>query len=46
MFWHTSDVATQWEVRDRVARDVKEALDEAGVEIPFPHVVFEQRSEG
>ena len=45
MFWHSSDIASQWEVRDRVARDVKEALDDAGVEIPFPHVVFEQRSQ-
>ena len=44
LFWHSSDTATQWSVRDRVARDVKEALDEAGVEIPFPHVVMEQRA--
>jgi small conductance mechanosensitive channel len=35
-FWHVSDIATLWRVRDGVARAVKPALDTAGIEIPFP----------
>ncbi len=36
MFWHESDVMTVWKVRSAVAIAVKSALDEAGIEIPFP----------
>jgi small-conductance mechanosensitive channel len=35
-FWHAPDVASMWRVRNHVAIAVKEALDRAGVEIPFP----------
>jgi small-conductance mechanosensitive channel len=38
-YWHTSDTATMWRVRDEVARRVKRAFDEAGIEIPFPQRV-------
>jgi small conductance mechanosensitive channel len=35
-FWHRPDIATMWRVRSEVAMAVKSALDEAGIEIPFP----------
>jgi small-conductance mechanosensitive channel len=35
-FWHDADIATLWRVRDAVAVAVKSALDESGIEIPFP----------
>jgi small conductance mechanosensitive channel len=38
-YWHQSDTATLWRVRDEVARRVKTAFDEAGIEIPFPQRV-------
>lgn len=38
-YWHHSDTATTWRVRDEVARTVKRAFDEAGIEIPFPQRV-------
>lgn len=38
-YWHTSDTATMWRVRDEVARRVKRAFDDAGIEIPFPQRV-------
>jgi small-conductance mechanosensitive channel len=38
-YWHTSDTATLWTVRDEVARRVKRAFDDAGIEIPFPQRV-------
>jgi small-conductance mechanosensitive channel len=38
-YWHRSDTATMWRVRDEVARSVKAAFDEAGIEIPFPQRV-------
>ena len=38
-FWHAPDVATLWRVRNDVAIAVKQALDDAGVEIPFPQRV-------
>lgn len=37
-FWHESPIATEWRVRDQTARALKRALDEAGVEIPFPQL--------
>lgn len=40
-FWHEPSIADVWRVRDAVAKAVKEALDEAGVEIPFPQRVVE-----
>lgn len=38
-FWHEPSVATMWKTRSRVAVAVKRALDDAGVEIPFPQRV-------
>ena len=38
-YWHESDTATTWIVRDAVARREKTAFDTAGVEIPFPQRV-------
>ncbi|MDX1689990.1 MAG: mechanosensitive ion channel family protein [Acidimicrobiia bacterium] len=35
-FWHPSRTANQWNARHEVALAVKQALDEAGIEIPFP----------
>jgi small conductance mechanosensitive channel len=37
-FWHESSIATEWRVRDEAARALKRALDDAGVEIPFPQL--------
>jgi small conductance mechanosensitive channel len=37
-FWHESPIATEWRVRDEAARSLKRALDDAGVEIPFPQL--------
>jgi small conductance mechanosensitive channel len=39
-FWHAPDVATLWRVRNEVALVVKEALDRAGVDIPYPQRVL------
>ncbi len=36
MFWHDSEMSAVWRVRSAVAIAVKSALDEAGIEIPFP----------
>lgn len=38
-FWHEPSAASEGEVRDRVARAVKKALDQAGIGIPFPQRV-------
>lgn len=38
-FWHEPSIATEWAVRDRVMKAVKSALDQAGIEIPFPQRV-------
>jgi small conductance mechanosensitive channel len=38
-FWHAPDIATLWRVRSNVTLAVKTALDEAGIQIPFPHRV-------
>ena len=35
-YWHAADIASVWRVRSAVAMAVKEALDEAGMTIPFP----------
>lgn len=35
-YWHAPDNATLWRVRSEVAVAVKEALDGAGIEMPFP----------
>ncbi len=37
-YWHGSPIADEWRVRDEVARSLKRALDDAGVEIPFPQL--------
>ncbi|HEX2850116.1 MAG TPA: mechanosensitive ion channel family protein [Acidimicrobiales bacterium] len=39
-FWHAPEVATMWRVRSEVAIEVKAALDDAGIEIPFPQRVL------
>lgn len=35
-YWHQADQKSLWAVRDQVGRALKKALDEAGIEIPFP----------
>jgi small conductance mechanosensitive channel len=35
-FWHTPETPTRWRVRSGVGMAAKRALDEAGIEIPFP----------
>ncbi len=35
-YWHAADIASMWRVRNAVAMSVKQALDEAGIVIPFP----------
>jgi small-conductance mechanosensitive channel len=39
-FWHPPDQATLWRVRSAVAVAVKGALDDAGIDIPFPQRVL------
>lgn len=39
-YWHPPDIASLWRVRSHVAVGVKRALDEAGIEIPFPQRVI------
>jgi small-conductance mechanosensitive channel len=39
-FWHAPDVASLWRVRSAVAVAAKRALDEAGIDIPFPQRVL------
>ena len=47
-YWHPPDIASLWRVRSHVAIAVKSALDEAGIQIPFPQRVigFVSDSEG
>ncbi len=42
MFWHPAPTPDMWRVRTEVAIAVKSALDEAGVDIPFPQVTVWQ----
>ncbi|MDX1469820.1 MAG: mechanosensitive ion channel family protein, partial [Acidimicrobiia bacterium] len=39
-YWHQPQRASEWSVRDEVARKIKKALDKADVEIPFPQLVL------
>jgi small-conductance mechanosensitive channel len=39
-FWTASEQATVLTVRDRVATAIKEALDTAGIDMPYPHTVI------
>jgi small conductance mechanosensitive channel len=39
-FWHAPDIASMWNVRSEVAVAAKRALDDADLEIPFPHRVI------
>lgn len=39
-FWHQPDRASEWSIRDETARQIKKALDNADVEIPFPQMVL------
>lgn len=39
MYWHVADIATTFRVRSAVAMAVKDALDAADIEIPFPQRV-------
>ena len=45
-FWHAPDIATLWRVRSEVAVAAKEALDSAGIEIPFPQRVLRFADDG
>lgn len=36
LFWHTPEMATRWRVRSAVGMAVTSALDDAGIQIPFP----------
>lgn len=38
-FWHEPEKAVEWRVRDAVAKEVKKALDDVGIGIPFPQRV-------
>lgn len=44
-WWSGSKPRDMWESRDKVVRAIKRALDEAGIEIPFPYVThtFKER---
>ncbi|NNF64291.1 MAG: mechanosensitive ion channel family protein [Acidimicrobiia bacterium] len=42
-FWHEPQKSVEWATRDRVARALKNALDEAGIEIPFPQRVVHMK---
>jgi small-conductance mechanosensitive channel len=44
-FWHAPDVASLWRVRHAVAVEVKRALDDAGIEIPFAQLVVREAGE-
>lgn len=39
-FWHAPDLPTLWRVRSDVAIAAKQALDEAGIAMPFPQRVL------
>ena len=39
-FWHAPDIASMWKVRSAVAVAAKQALDDADLDIPFPHRVI------
>lgn len=36
LFWHAVDRASVWQARSDVAKSIKAALDEAGIEMPYP----------
>ena len=38
-FWHGSDFAIEWRVRDQLARSLKKRFDAEGITIPFPQRV-------
>ncbi len=44
-WWAGSTPRSMWESKDKVVRAIKRALDEAGIEIPFPYVThtFKER---
>lgn len=39
-FWHEPQIATEWAVRDELARALKKRFDADGIEIPFPQRVL------
>ena len=45
-FWHPPDITTLWRTRSEVAVDVKRALDDAGIRIPFPQRVLRFADDG
>lgn len=45
-YWHAPETATLWRVRSGVAIAVKGAVDEAGIDLPFPHRVVEVVGDG
>lgn len=38
-FWHEPDIASEWRVRDLLARSIKQRFDRDGITIPFPQRV-------
>ncbi len=38
-YWHQPDIATEWRVRDDLARSLKRRFDAEGITIPFPQRV-------
>lgn len=45
-FWHAAPIREMWLVRHRVAVAVKQALDEAGVAMPFPQLALRAPADG
>ncbi len=46
-YWTKSSIASVWKARDEVATSIKYALDEAGIEMPYPYrtVEFSDKTE-
>ena len=44
-WWHDSDLRSESVTRDRVVRAIKQALDEAGIDMPSPEIIVTRVSE-
>lgn len=44
-FWHGPMIGEMWKARSEVAIAAKDALDRAGIDIPFPQRVLSHRAE-